>query len=204
MPTMPTRNSNRKLLFGLCCGDQQIPFITEKDFNHRKTLFPGKKKRDSGERNTFQGDQVIQYVRGNLLHDNASILVNPVNCVGAYGKGLSLQFAIKYPDLILPYRNACYQGFLYPGKSWSWKAEDERIILCFPTKVDWRLPSRYEYISMGLEDLRKRLIKKPLSIAIPPLGCGLGGLEWSVVKQMIQTHLGDLENIRVYEQGGKK
>ena len=152
---------------------------------------------------------MIHYTKGNILESEAEALVNPVNTVGVMGKGLALQFKKAYPYNFERYKEACsengieYYGKLEIGKVYATGATPEenngKIIINFPTKKHWKDPSRYEYIDKGLDSLRHFLdFYYPESVAIPPLGCGLGGLEWNKVKQMIEEKLGSLTETEVY------
>lgn len=134
---------------------------------------------------------MIEIVHGDILTDMSEALVNPVNCVGVMGKGLALDFKLAFPENFDVYKTACMQGPLEIGKVFITETRfkvSPKYIVNFPTKFHWREKSRYEYIEWGLEDLVREMIKwKILSVAIPPLGCGLGGLEWTGVKQMIKV-----------------
>ena len=127
----------------------------------------------------------INYVQGDLLKSNAEALVNAVNCVGVMGKGIALQFKKQYPKMFNSYRSICYNKKLTPGHLHYFKEKD-KFIINFPTKDDWRNPSKIEYIENGLVSLViliKNLNLK--SIAIPMLGCGNGGLDWKEVNTLI-------------------
>lgn len=126
-----------------------------------------------------------------ILDSDCEALVNTVNCEGVMGAGLALQFKNKYPEMFESYRKACANGKVSVGKMDVWRGE--KIIINFPTKIEWRCPSQLWYITDGLHHL-KYVIKlmKIQSIAIPALGCGLGGLSWSVVEPLIMQILGDL------------
>lgn len=148
---------------------------------------------------------MIRYVKGNMLSSPAEALVNTVNTEGVMGKGIALQFKNKFPSNFIEYTAACKNGWLQPGRLLIVKdgtLEDEKLIINFPTKTKWYLKSKYEYIESGLktlvEEVRNRNIK---SIAIPPLGCGHGGLKWEKVKPMMEQYLSALENvdISIYE-----
>ncbi|MBL7733401.1 MAG: macro domain-containing protein [Chitinophagaceae bacterium] len=150
---------------------------------------------------------MISYVKGNMLASSAEALVNTVNTEGVMGKGIALQFKNKFPSNFREYEAACKSGWLQPGKLLVVKdgtLENEKLIINFPTKTKWYLKSRYEYIESGLEalvaEIRSRGIK---SIAIPPLGCGHGGLKWEKVKPIMEKHLAGLEEteIIIYEPG---
>jgi len=148
---------------------------------------------------------MIKLVTGNLLDADADALVNPVNTVGVMGKGIALQFKEAFPHNYQVYRRACKDKLFDIGdilavndlNSYS----QEKLIINFPTKKHWRQPSEYSYIESGLKALSAYINdNKVTSIAIPPLGCGNGGLDWRVVRQMIELHLSALDtDIQLYE-----
>lgn len=148
---------------------------------------------------------MITYRKGDLLSADAIALVNTVNTVGVMGKGIALQFKEAFPNNTKSYIAACKNKELFPGKLldiWDENLQTgKKLIINFPTKVHWRQPSKYEYIEKGLISLRILIEQKSIqSIAIPPLGCGNGGLDWEVVKKMIVEYLGDLKtDILVFE-----
>lgn len=126
---------------------------------------------------------------GDLLRDDAQALVNPVNTAGVMGKGLALQFKRAYPDNFTAYAKACAEGRLHPGEILCVPVDD-RWILNFPTKRHWRSKSRLEDIGTGLEALARVLDERHItSVAVPPLGCGHGGLAWTTVRPLITTTL---------------
>jgi O-acetyl-ADP-ribose deacetylase (regulator of RNase III) len=147
----------------------------------------------------------MKFLKGNLLEANTQALVNTVNTVGVMGKGIALQFKEEFPYNFKVYQAACKRQELKPGKLLvvhEAKLDGERIIINFPTKTEWHLKSRYEYIEEGLKELARVIVdNKITSIAIPPLGCGNGGLKWEKVKPLIERHLGSLldVDIHVYE-----
>lgn len=144
---------------------------------------------------------MINTATGNLLHAPVEALVNPVNCVGVMGKGLALQFKSAYPTNFSAYRQACSTGSLHPGTT---LVHDlgvnafPRYLINVPTKRHWRDSSRIEDIRAGLaaliEAVRFYTIR---SIAIPPLGCGLGGLAWDTVKPLIESACASIPNVNV-------
>ncbi|UOE50898.1 macro domain-containing protein [Mucilaginibacter sp. SMC90] len=148
---------------------------------------------------------MINYTRGDLLADNAEVLVNTVNCVGVMGKGLALAFRQAFPVNYKLYRAACAAGEVRPGKLFIVSDFNlfygPKLIINFPTKTDWRKPSRYDYVESGLETLVGHLNANPVAtLALPALGCGNGGLDWGRVKGMIEHHLKDLPvAMSVYE-----
>lgn len=128
---------------------------------------------------------MIHSVEGNILLSNAEALVNPVNCVGVMGRGLALQFKKKFPENFKAYATACSIGDVRIGKSFVFDT-GSKLIVNFPTKYHWKNESDIEYIDCGLKDLIDIVIRRNVSsIAIPPIGCGLGKLNWSVVRPRI-------------------
>ena len=127
---------------------------------------------------------------GDIFLSECEVLVNPVNCVGVMGKGLALQFKEKHPQMFEDYREICKSGLLSPGLLWLWK----KRVLCFPTKLNWRDPSKEEYVLLGLEKFKTTYKEKGLtSVAFPLLGAGLGGLNREWVIQKIKETLENLE-----------
>lgn len=134
---------------------------------------------------------------GDLLTSTAEALVNPVNTVGVMGKGLALAFRRAHPDSYAAYRTACGNGELRVGKVFPTR-RDGGWIVHFPTKRHWRDPSRMEWIESGLSDLVRFLRENDVrSVAVPALGCGLGGLAWEEVEPVVRDALGTLEDVSV-------
>lgn len=148
---------------------------------------------------------MINYLKGNLFESDAEALVNTVNTVGVMGKGLALQFKETFPENFRIYRDICRKGLLHTGEMLvtedSSLLTGHKIIINFPTKKHWRLPSEYCYIEQGLDALRLEIEKRGIkSIAIPPLGSHNGGLDWQRVKVMIEEKLDSLNcDIYIYE-----
>jgi O-acetyl-ADP-ribose deacetylase (regulator of RNase III) len=141
---------------------------------------------------------MIQILTGNIFETGAEAIVIPVNTVGVMGKGLALQATRNWPDLQATYRRALKVGLLGIGKVFTVHYTGVSLIL-FPTKDDWRDPSRLEYIQAGLQSLTVELAElKPRGVAIPALGCGLGGLDWNAVRPMIEAALPNMEDVRLY------
>jgi O-acetyl-ADP-ribose deacetylase (regulator of RNase III) len=144
---------------------------------------------------------MIEYCRGNLLEADVDSLVNPVNTQGVMGKGLALAFKNEFPENFRAYAQACQSGQVRTGQMFITEQQallGPRWIINFPTKQHWRDPSKLEWIDQGLEDLRAVLTEKQiLSVAIPPLGCGLGGLDWELVKPRIEDALADIAGTRI-------
>jgi len=150
---------------------------------------------------------MLTFTKGNLFESRTEAIVNTVNCVGVMGRGVALQFKNHFPDNFTAYERACKRGEVVPGKMFVFETGQRlpRIIINFPTKRHWRGASRIEDITSGLQDLRKVIMEYDISsIAIPPLGAGLGGLDWETVKQEMITALSDQGSIEifVYEPSG--
>ena len=147
----------------------------------------------------------MKYIIGNMLEAETEALVNTVNTNGVMGKGIALQFKEQFPMNFKIYAAACKKGEMQVGKMLVVKENTftgEKLIINFPTKTDWFKKSQYSYIEDGLKDLAKVITEyKIKSIAIPPLGCGNGGLKWEKVKPMMVRYLGQLSNvsIQIYE-----
>lgn len=148
---------------------------------------------------------MIKFLTGNIFESDAQAIINTVNTVGVMGKGIALQFKKIYPNNFKVYNKACKDGVFNIGDllvtTETNISTGEKIIINFPTKKDWRKPSEYEYIEQGLEKLKKVITDYNLmSIAIPPLGAGNGGLKWEKVKTIIINYLKDSDiEILVYE-----
>lgn len=146
----------------------------------------------SGLNGFERGKFMIEYVKGNMFECNADCLVNTVNCEGFMGKGVAYQFKMRYPENNKSYIRACKSGELTVGKI-HYFIEDGITIINFPTKNKWRENSRIEYIEGGLDSFVKLLPQiKVKKIAIPPLGCGNGGLLWADVKAVIENKIAGL------------
>ncbi|WP_233219180.1 type II toxin-antitoxin system antitoxin DNA ADP-ribosyl glycohydrolase DarG [Adhaeribacter arboris] len=143
----------------------------------------------------------MKYIKGNLLEAETKALVNTVNTVGVMGKGIALQFKERFPMNFKIYADACKKGEMQVGKMLVVKENtfnDEKIIINFPTKIEWFKKSQYSFIEDGLKDLVKVINEyKIQSIAIPPLGCGNGGLKWEKVKLLMDKYLGHLSNVNI-------
>ena len=139
---------------------------------------------------------------GNIVEDEAEALVNTVNCVGFMGKGIALQFRRAFPQNNAAYVKACETNEVRPGRMFvveTGALTGPKYIINFPTKRHWRAKSRLEDIDAGLEalvdEIRERGIR---SVAVPPLGCGLGGLDWRVVRPRIERALSQVSELEVH------
>jgi O-acetyl-ADP-ribose deacetylase (regulator of RNase III)/uncharacterized protein YwgA len=147
---------------------------------------------------------MIKFIKGNLLNAKTEALVNTVNTVGVMGKGIALQFKNRFPNNYKVYREACKNQTFKTGQVLTVQDGDllnQQFIVNFPTKAHWKSPSKIEYIQTGLVALKNEIAKlKIKSIAIPPLGCGNGGLNWDIVKEIMIKELESLDiEILIYE-----
>ncbi len=144
---------------------------------------------------------MIELTQGNILKADADALVNTVNCVGFMGKGIALQFKKAYPENFDAYQKACSAGEVQPGRMFIFELHsmlNPKYVINFPTKRDWRAKSRYEDVGSGLKALIAEVRRLGIrSIAVPPLGCGLGGLDWRKVRPMIEQAFALLPKVRV-------
>lgn len=138
---------------------------------------------------------MIEFVRGDIfLRQDAEALVNPTNCVGVMGAGLALAMKSRFPWCFADYRKACDAGTHRPGTTLivpnprgGWPV----AIIHLPTKRHWRAPSALEDVEAGLVALADLAEHRSLrSVAVPPLGCGLGGLDWAAVRPLMERILG--------------
>lgn len=144
---------------------------------------------------------MIRFETGDILAADVAALVNPVNCVGTMGRGLALQFKRAFPENFRAYAAACARGEVRPGRMFVFEMEipsNPRHIVNFPTKRHWRARSRMEDIETGLDALAGLVRERNIaSVAVPPLACGLGGLNWGSVRQRIEEALGGLKGVEV-------
>jgi len=144
---------------------------------------------------------MLELTRGDILKADAEALVNTVNCVGVMGRGIALQFRKAYPDNFKAYKSVCDKKQLHPGIMFVYdlnRFQNPRYVINFPTKRHWKGKSKIEDIKSGLEALLQEVSNRNIrSIAIPPLGCGLGGLDWNQVKQIIEKVFTALPDVHV-------
>ncbi len=144
---------------------------------------------------------MFEYKTGNILQEQTDAIINTVNCVGIMGRGIALQFKQMYPENFKAYKQACDKGEVEPGKMFIYNSGllfNPKYIINFPTKRHWKGKSRVQDIKSGLVALKDDIINyKIKSIAIPPLGCGLGGLNWDEIKPIIEQVLGDLQDVKI-------
>ena len=152
---------------------------------------------------------MVTYTQGNLLEADVDAVVNTVNTVGIMGKGIALMFKEQFPRNFEAYARACDEGEVRTGKMFVTENKElfgPRWIINFPTKTHWRVKTKIEWVEDGLKDLVRVIREKGInSIAIPPLGCGNGGLDWRDVRPLIESALAELEGVNaiVYEPTSK-
>ena len=144
---------------------------------------------------------MIEISKGNLLESEAEALVNTVNCMGFMGKGIALQFKQAFPENFEAYSRACADALVQPGRMFIFETRsmiEPKWIINFPTKRHWKGNSRMEDIDSGLSALVADVARLGIkSIAVPPLGCGLGGLDWCDVRPRIERAFASLPSVKV-------
>jgi O-acetyl-ADP-ribose deacetylase (regulator of RNase III) len=144
---------------------------------------------------------MVEITQGNLLKTDAEALVNTVNCMGHMGKGIALQFKQAFPENLKAYEKVCQDHQLHPGRMLVFKTgmlQNPKYIINFPTKRHWKGKARIEDIHAGLSALAEEVRQLGIhSVAVPPLGCGLGGLDWSEVRPMIEEAFQALPDVHV-------
>lgn len=142
---------------------------------------------------------MIEFSHGNLLQADVEALINTVNTAGVMGKGIALQFKQAFPANFVAYEKAAKRGEIMPGKMFVFETgafSNPRYIINFPTKRHWRGKARLDDIETGLQDLIQVLRDKKIhSVAVPPLGCGFGGLDWEEVRPLITSALESLPEV---------
>jgi uncharacterized protein YwgA/O-acetyl-ADP-ribose deacetylase (regulator of RNase III) len=137
---------------------------------------------------------MIQVLVGNIFDSPAQTLVNTINCVGVMGKGLALEFKNRFPDMFFDYEQRCKNRELRLGRPYLYKSLFPPYVLLFPTKDHWRSVSSLEAIERGLQYVKAHYKDWGItSLAVPPLGCGLGELDWRIVGPTLYRQLRDLE-----------
>ena len=150
--------------------------------------------------NNLEDIENITHKKGDILTEKVEALVNPVNCVGVMGKGLALQFKKAFPENYQQHKLACNNQEVEPGKMFVTQTTNllPKYIINFPTKRHWRAKSKIEDIDSSLIALINRVqILGIKSIAIPPLGCGNGGLNWEVVQPKIIDAFKNMPDLKV-------
>lgn len=150
---------------------------------------------------------MIREAHGDLLSAEVDAIVNTVNTVGVMGKGIALQFKKRFPGNFKAYSTACKSGEVKLGKMFVYDAGQlvsPRWVINFPTKQHWKSRSRLTDVDSGLDDLARVIEELGIrSIALPPLGCGLGGLDWADVRPLIERKLANVDaDVTVYPPEG--
>ena len=145
----------------------------------------------------------IEYKNGDMFDEPTEAIVNTVNCVGVMGKGVALEFKRRWPENFKAYKRVCVDKKLSPGEMFIFDnngfldSEKHRFLINFPTKQHWRSRSKIEYVKDGLADFIEQVRRLGIkSVAVPPLGCGNGGLEWSEVRPLIEEAVTALPKVR--------
>tara|TARA_B100001250_G_C19609094_1_gene704100 strand:- start:205 stop:918 length:714 start_codon:yes stop_codon:yes gene_type:complete len=139
----------------------------------------------------------ITEINGNIFNTSCQVIVNTVNCLGVMGKGIAYEFKLRYPDMYEKYKEYCDKGVIQIGTLQHWSKSNPEI-LNFPTKNDWKRPSKIEYLEKGLEKLAETYQKRNISsIAFPYLGVGAGGLDEQKVLELMKSKLSPLDNLEV-------
>jgi len=143
---------------------------------------------------------MIEFRKGDILNADVEALVNTVNTEGVMGKGIALEFKEAFPKNYEIYREACYNGKVRVGEMLVYATDKitfPHYIINFPTKKEWKKPSKIEYIENGLKDLVNVIQDNKIkSIAIPPLGCGNGKLNWNEVKLLIVDAISQINGLK--------
>jgi O-acetyl-ADP-ribose deacetylase (regulator of RNase III) len=139
-------------------------------------------------------------ITGNIFTTNCDVIVNTVNCVGVMGAGIALECRLRYPDMYVKYKSLCKRNLIEVGKLWLYKS-DEKWILNFPTKRDWKFPSKAEFIHKGLQKFIEVYEQKDIqSIAFPMLGADKGGIKVEATLSLLQEYLDPLPiDIELYQ-----
>jgi O-acetyl-ADP-ribose deacetylase (regulator of RNase III) len=145
---------------------------------------------------------VVEFIEGNIFNSKAQTVVNTVNCVGVMGKGIALVFKLRYPQMFDLYKQHCKDKLINIGTLWLYKGEENHPwVLNFPTKFHWKYPSKVEYLEKGLAKFVQTYEDKGItSIAFPLLGTHNGGLDKTLVLDLMYSYLGQCDiPIEIYE-----
>jgi O-acetyl-ADP-ribose deacetylase (regulator of RNase III) len=146
----------------------------------------------------------VRYCSGDVTDDDADLVVNTVNVVGVMGKGVALAFRSRWPSIMQPYQAACRSKALKPGGNMLFDLPDGRRWAALATKDHWRDPSRMAWVRSGLRELAVQARAAGVrSIAIPPPGCGNGGLVWAEVEPLVLAELAGFD-LRIYARPSRQ
>ncbi len=141
---------------------------------------------------------MVTVLTGDIFSANTQVITNPINCKGVMGKGLAAQFKVKFPEMFHDYKVRCSRGEVKIGEPYLWQ-DNEYEVLNFPTKDNWQNSSKIDYIDSGLQYLVNNYQNMGIcTLALPALGCGLGGLELSDVFRLVEKYFKDLQDIEVF------
>src|SRR5215469_16997219 len=136
----------------------------------------------------------VLYPPMDIFASQAQTLVNAVNCAGVMGKGLALAFKRRFPAMYADYVARCKADQVRLGEPYLFRCDTPPWIVNFPTKQHWRSPSSTEDIMAGLLYLQRHYREWGITaLAVPALGCGLGGLDWDEMRPIFETHLARLD-----------
>lgn len=142
---------------------------------------------------------MINYTKTTVFNTPSQAIVNTVNCLGVMGAGLALEFKLRYPQMYENYRQKCHEKQVTTGSLSTYKTEDNLLIINFPTKFNWRYPSKMEWLEEGLKYFTQHYQSWGIkSVAFPKLGCEHGGLDWQNVKILMEKYLTNLQDLDVY------
>ncbi len=137
---------------------------------------------------------MVKVLVGDIFNSKAQTLTNTVNCVGVMGKGIALEFKKRFSDMFADYEERCKLNEVKLGKPYLFRGLFPPAILLFPTKDHWRAVSSLAAIEDGLKHLQLNYKQWGItSLAVPPLGCGLGELEWNIVGPTLYKYLNKLD-----------
>jgi O-acetyl-ADP-ribose deacetylase (regulator of RNase III) len=144
---------------------------------------------------------MIQLIKGDLFESTAPVKVNAINAGGVMGRGLALQFKLRYPDYFMDYHAACNRGEVSPGKPHVYQLKNCEKVVGLVTKTNFWEDSTLAEVVTSLLAFRDLIVfSKWKHVAMPALGCGNGKLSWKMVREAIEYHLGDLDClVEVYE-----
>ena len=155
----------------------------------------------------------IHYEHGDIFSSQAEAILNTLNCVGVMGKGIALEFKKRWKNNFKAYKKLCDAKMLRPGKMFIYDTSDlltegqsaQRYLINFPTKDHWRGKSKFSYIAEGLDDFIVQIQERGIrSVAMPPLGCGNGGLDWAEVRELIEQKLSSVDGVSFHVYGPKE
>lgn len=136
-------------------------------------------------------------VSGNIFNTNAMAVVNTVNCVGAMGKGIALDFKLRFPKMFKEYQKICFAKKLSPGQILPYH-DDRFLILNFAIKDDWKDPSKIEWVEETLQKFRNNYKRLGItSVAFPWMGAMNGGIPIEIIKELTRKYLSDLVDIDI-------